>query len=747
MPTPVGPGGSPTIPTTPSSNNTGSASGTGGAANVNAPPSVSGTPGVGTDSVSSTGGSASGGGLVNKVRDKLVERTWKEITTEHSARIASLDLGDSGALGMRLSERVYLSDGRFVTDDPVRKATTERLAATTGENIFWLETGGLMDAKVGLSKSVPLGGVLNVHGGFSTGGLLEYRALHPYAADVGAVASGVPRDHTVRLPIDADKARALEPGTQVEIVGKGSATLSAGIGAGTSTSVGSVTGSVGASIGASSTVAGTWSVHVTRLEDDKVRVVLGEVKERTRATSVGVSAGLTIDGAEVIDDTVGGTIDSAAESVDIDEALGNIPGLDGDGGLAGLIKREGASAVEKAVRRYTAFHASRGRSANETRRELTSYVFDLSKPAARQSYDELLRLSERNASLASDQAGSGVSRHVYTEDTTSVSSDTNISFAGKKLLLVNTLRKERDGQLTTGSGTQLIRTDMYKRSYNGFITGRRDIKWEGVRVEDAATGASNNYFHLKFSKDDKITHNHEIRSFVRFADFLGVQDADDRVIDMPSSNWLGRLFGSDDNTRVDTDVYFTDDGVRAIADSDKAAVVTAFVLASEALEPDLAGIPHDNPQARSLIDQFNTLEAEIEELERFSSGDDRDEVRDLEYAQWRLGRDYKDAFGGRKLKEDAPVVRGAEKLAAHVGEMTGAADEAAWIKVFGDIGEANKFDFMRSIGALAKLAGPEATLLHEVSLQGSGIHLRAVDEGKLEHPDATVNNAIHGNDS
>lgn len=730
----------PTDPNTPATG-TGAASGTTGATGPTATNAATGITGVASDSVSSSGGTSSGG-LIGRAKTKLVEKTWDELTKRHSIGV-DLDLG-GGTLGVKLSERVFLGDSEFVTADPTRAATTARLEQETGENVFWLETGGLMDANIGLSKSIPLSGVINVHGGFNTKAALEYRSLHPHTADVSDVASDLVKNHSVRLPTDAETALGLEPGTQVEVIGRGTATLSAGISAGATTSVGSASGGVGLSIGGSTARSGTWSVGVTRLDGDKVRVLLSEVQSRTRAANLSLNAGLALDGDEVMDHTLGGTIDSSVEDVGLD-SLDDMPGIDDDG-IAGLVKKQGAKVLEKAVRKYTAFHASKGRSANETRKDVTSYVLDLSSPAGRKAYDELLRLDEGSAKSLAERSPDAISRHVYAEVATSTGSDAAVTFAGAKLLLFNALRKETEGTLTTGSGTELIRTSRYNRRYNGIITGERNIKWEGVSVRDAASGLSENFFHMRFSKDDKVTHNSEVREFVRFADHLGAKDADDRDVTPVDSNFLTRLFGSNDNSRVTADIYFSDAGVRRIADSSKAEVVGSFVDAATALNPDLGEIPLGDPTAVNIMQEYSALEAELRTARRHGGGgrgggSDEQQIRS---AQWRVKKKYKAAgYDKDLLKDHASVHDAGGKLASRITEM-GADQDNAWTGFFADLGQASKFDYMGSIGALAKLAGADETLLHEVSFEGAGVHLSSVDEGSLADPSVAVAAATTG---
>jgi hypothetical protein len=475
------------------------------------------------------------GGLVERAKDKLVEMTWEQLESGVDAS-GSIDVGVVG-VGVRVEERIIRGDASFVTNDPVRAATTERLQQQTGKNVVWLESTGVAKTDFGLSKLLPMSGGVGGDVGFSASATIEYRSLHPHTGSAAEVGEDVWNNHTVRVPTDGAKARALEPGTQVELTGEGRAVVSAGVGSGTSASLGNFTANASAGVRASTARSGTWSVGVTRLADEKVRVVLSEVQ--------GKSAGVT-----------------ARADASIQVAGDALPGGDEVGVVGGLLVDEGVRHLQRHVRRYTAFHASHGGARTETRTDLTSYVLDLSTPQGRQAYEELVRLDESSARALAETAPQAITRHVYTETANASSENTRVSFAGVKLLLVNALRHEAAGTLQTGGGTELVRTSRYTRSHDAIIGGESDIKWEGVRVTDAETGASEHFFHMRFAKQDTLTSRGEVKEFVRFADHLGAQDADERDVQPVGSNWLTRLFSSKDDTTVKADVYFSSAGVQ-----------------------------------------------------------------------------------------------------------------------------------------------------------------------------------------
>lgn len=677
-------------------------------------------------------GGAAAGGIVSKARTKLVERTWQEITASRTVGVASLGFFDHGNLAVRLKEKVYRASDAKIAGDANKASTSAALQAATGKTVLWAETGGVVESSAALSTSLPVSGVLNVSVGFSASGLLEYRAMHPFTADVQG-ARDIVKDHTIELPVDATKARALEPGVEVDLLGRGHAALSSGVSAGVSQGVGPVTANASAGVSASMTRAGTWSLKLLRLDGDKVRVQLAEVKERTRGVTASVNAGLSLDGAQLIDDTLGGSIDAATAAVDLESVTGGRLGLTNER-VASRVAREGAKVLEDAVRSYTAFHASVGISASERRTDVASYVLDLATPDGQRAYERLVRLDEQSAAALASRPG--VSRRTLNETASVNATSGGITFAGTKLLLVNALRRESEGTLGTQSGTTLVRTAATERSYSGIVTGEKNIKWEGVAVTEAGQ-APQHFFHLKFANKDKVTTDQELKTFVRFADALGAKDADPRSVALPSSWLIGRVFSSQDNTRVSTDVYFSDAGVRKIASASSIQLRDAVGRAHADLFPDRQGAPVQDVAAQKLAAEYDRLGREIEK--EF----DTDARQRLETSKQWQAVDYR-RLTGRKLEQDAPVFADAALLVDNAAKTGASGNERGWSALFADIGARKGFDYMPVLAALATVAGSDDTLLHEVSIEGQGIHLRSVDEGSLRDPAAALHNTIAG---
>ena len=57
---------------------------------------------------------------------------------------------------------------------------------------------------------------------------------------------------------------------------------------------------------------------------------------------------------------------------------------------------------------------------------------------------------------------------------------------------------------------------------------------------------------------------------------------------------------------------------------------------------------------------------------------------------------------------------------------------------FTRMGNQKGFDFMQTIAEMAQIAGPEETLIHELSISGGGIIIKTPDEGEIMHPERAL---------
>ena len=96
-----------------------------------------------------------------------------------------------------------------------------------------------------------------------------------------------------------------------------------------------------------------------------------------------------------------------------------------------------------------------------------------------------------------------------------------------------------------------------------------------------------------------------------------------------------------------------------------------------------------------------------------------------------LAADYHARYG-RNISQDMADLDSAELLAKVVDDMRGK-PEQEWVKGFADLGQKTRLDGWKQMAALNSLAGPQETLVHELSLKGKRVDISARDEGKMEN--------------
>lgn len=627
-----------------------------------------------------------------KIRDYAVDKIKEKLSDKHTVDLLKTDL-----LGIRLREQIFWPEDNRIKKDPVRRSTSALLAAG-GKKTFWLLVGGLIESRLKLTKKLDSGGISGPVG-FTTKGLLDFYCLHPYALEIKETPGKFLKDHSVDLPSSAEKALQLLPGTTFQFMGKGAANLSAG--------VSYRKGPASVSLSAAKKIEGIYTLRLIREKGDVVRVVLSQVLERSRNVKMTAKLGWSVDVGRLLKDE---WLDRAEEEIDalgLDKITESIPGWDEETSLADFIYEQG---VEKGLKKingfindYTSFYATLGRTSMQKQRVLTGFRLDLSQKKACQAFESLLHLDEAGAALLAEDGDSGVSRAVYEENENRDTRFFNLGFPGKKLMLASSLRSEREGFLVYDSTYQMMRTAKFTRSYNGILSGTKKIRWEGLDVKVDGRIAPLSYWRFSFSSHDKFAGKEEIVRFCRFAQLLGASPADEsHIAEYP---WYKKLFGKKDDTDLDLDIYFTEDGVHSIRNSTKNQIRKNCFQSAARLGDIEPGAPWHDHTCRGLMSQYQDL--------LFDITGESDEDKEL------LQSKYEARGWKRDLEKDAKVLKVANDLIKQLSYTKNDEKdpEQKWEQIFASIGMSRHFNYMVPIAALARLAGEDDTLLDNLELK------------------------------
>lgn len=612
------------------------------------------------------------------------------------------NLSEGTPFGLMMGHRFYEYDDPYVTGNEIRRACTGSLIQSTGgRTIVWLETAGVLESGNGLQGTFSLAGLgpgLVVNAGFTAGGLLRYRASQFFALDDAQNRDELVKQHaTVKYPRTAVDAKLMPFGTEVEITGQGkvagNATLAAVYGA----TVGPATAGVGFSVTASGEVDGEVSVKISALDGYKrVRVTIRLFDLETAKINAQLRAGLIFQP---------GSLQPSWPSI-------------GLGLLKYLVMTLGYTTIEELVNAYTTITAKLEHLSARQDTFMFAYDFDLEHPKGQAAFENAARLS---VALAEDYAKAGDSGvvKVVSRETQSGSSDQfDITAFGTKLYLAQRLQSERSGSLEiNGQTTLLYRTSLFREHYENWFTGsKKDIQWESICTQNPTISTQDApYFRFHYSEIRNRIKSNQTQKFLQFTRSMGIPDQE--LAELSAQN-ISNLSKTKD-LKTDIDVYFTHDGLEHINQADAKTAYMAFLQASSEMEM----------ESKPISIRAKNLMAEIRNMKNAPTWSI---CADCMTAS-KLANKYEE-LTGRNFHSDEKVVIEAEEFGKAIDKITNARDAQQAADFFTGLGKSKGLSFMASISALRKLATPQDTLVHSMSLGGGGITLKGQDQGYIEHP-------------
>ncbi|HVE83490.1 MAG TPA: hypothetical protein VND93_11605, partial [Myxococcales bacterium] len=492
--------------------------------------------------------------LTSQVKDKLVSFLWDELGKEHSVELAKLNLGPNGALGIRASEKILKPGDDAVAKDPQRSAYEQSPEASSPH--VWLQTGGVIDANLGLSVPVNAGGATGSIG-FNAGSSLQFSLMSPYGASADGAVDLAAR-HTIDLPVTAQNARALPRGSEMMLKGQGQVGASGSIGAGTSWTEGPVTVGVSGRVNGSVSASGEITVNVKKLDGDRVYVRLGEAGATRESAGASVDAGVSVDHQQ-LDDLVNGGLDTilSGEVRDFVEKTAD---------------KQIDSQVDKLLRKYASAGAQVLKAASQQSAQLDAYVVDLSTPEGRAAYDGLMKL-DRGPAERLVAAGDGSVAH-YQEHKTTDSFNASAHVGPATLFDFSSSRTDRDGKLHSSGGDATVQQSTYDRSFEWLFAGKKHVTWEGVRSE--VDGAPKTYLHVAYDRRIKSTDQGDLAKVDRAMKALGVPAA--RLDAHPDKD------GDVGDTKTTLDAYVAPSAVAALARVPRSEVEAAYARAVQKVD-------------------------------------------------------------------------------------------------------------------------------------------------------------------
>ncbi len=661
-----------------------------------------------------------------KLLDIGIKELKDRLSDEQTVEILKEDL-----LAIRLREQIFTPTDDKIKNNKLCMETSAQLGQG-GKYVFWLLAGGLMESTAKLTKMLP--GSSDNTLGFSANGLIDFSMLHPYAFDTDEMPERILKDHSVDLPFTAENAKNLVPGATFQIMGCGTANLSVGV---------TVRKSVAsAQLSHKSEVNGTFAVRIIRDRNTTIRVVLSQVTERKRDTSLTAKVSLSLDLGTIIPNTWVETLEDKIDDLNLEKLTAEIPGLGDDLDLSEYIKAEGIdkgiSKLGDFIKNYQEFYATLGHKSSQKQKTLVSYEFDLAATDACKAFEALLHLDDTKAEELANQESSGIIRQSYSDSETLGEHYSALGFPGKKMVLASTLRSEREGTLIFDGNTKIIRQKLLNKKYAGIITGSKEITWEGFDIILNNNPTKLGYWHFSFTHIDKIATNKEIVRFCRFAELLGADPIEEGQIE--SLSFVKKIFSKKDNTSLLLDLYFTKEGLTSIATSKKNQLRQLCFSTASYLGDIAPDAPWQNQKARALMNAYNKTRYDL-------TGERAFDQTSLQKQYDQLGGTLQ--FGHRDLSKDSAILNIVTLLWENLEPMMMMEDDKAtnlkgWQNIFANIGESAKFEYMIIIAVLASRAEPNETLLDKLEFKRSKnnkILVQFDEERDIATADAIFNQA------
>ena len=648
-----------------------------------------------------------------KLKGKLGQLVQSQLYKPYDFKLTDFALGSRAGLELKVKAQLLSPKDPLVAEDKNRQATTQKHAAA-GEPVTWAITGGGIYPRIGFGATIPIGAA-SANIGFNANAALGYSVLAPYAVAPSAALSAA-KNLSVDLPFDAARAKALEEGTEITLRGSGTVAANASIGLGyTLAQLGdliSVGATFGSSIGASKSL--DLALRLKRLDGNKIFVSVNKVDTTAGSISLGAHAGVDLTLAKHLPDLGGGLLEKG-------------------GDLA-------AEQVEKQVEKWAQldFRATHSTSASES--EITNYVIDLTTPAGRAAYDDLIRLDFRKVDKLADEGDLSVRTAKLSERTRTSGQELNGKFGPITLLRAVSSATETHGVLESSKGDihfdRVTLTDSYSGIFSNLWEGKRFVERELVATQKDAEVEPTYYYHVRHRiEGDDFTSSRDVRRFMDFADFLGALEPDTRAL--VSSPKLLESFGATDRS---IDVYLTHAGLAKVASASPEALMNAYAAAYEKLDRPTEGFkPFGIDNAWKTTPWLKTSDpaypAVMQLLEQGPSGgtgggEGGGTTNDSTY--W--------SYTARSLASDSAAYKASLALVKLVQETKGLPGAAERIHHLAEQDKKLGLDFWNALAALSIVAGPAEVMVNELSIKDKdhGKELVLTREGAIQDPRSEI---------
>lgn len=654
---------------------------------------------------------------------ELAVGTIKEKLTDPQAT----QLYDGKLLSVKLRSQVFPFEDKKIQDSPLRVATSNQLMETSGKSVFWLQTGGLLETDIDFANDFKLSGS-PVALGFSAKAFVDYQSFRPYILSGPETITNIAKETVVGLPLRAEDAASLLPGTSFQIIGKGTANFSGTF----------ILQKTLSSLSLETAVAseGEFSLRVLREENNTISVTVSLLKKRSLSIMFKGSTGFNVDkiSKTILEHDWYKKGQDSLDALETSKISGVIEGWEDGQKLINFFDNDNLEkTLGQYLKNYSSFYFALGTKTSYEMQHLVKYTIDLSQKVGRDAYDALCSLNEEEAEKAWRANKRAVERIEFQSNKTIEQASVELGFPGKKLIMANTLRAIRDGYLLYDNHMKVMRLETAGKEKKVFNTSE-EIQWEGLQVQLDNRDTGMDYWRLLYSRYDAVTSKKEIVQFNRFAAAIGIKAYEESMIEEHS--FLERIFSEVDNASFQADLFITEDGIKKIKNSASTEVRKIFLGVAAALGKIPAGLPIHNQDVRAILWKYDP------NYLRSDSYDDTREMeslRDTYYALPVLCNTNR-----RNIALDARIYQAAEKFKKECIDSLAKCDESEWGGIFANFGAKHTKDFKQVMATLVLLANLDNVLIAKIEIkrvQSGKILVQAKDSDEIKTGDEIFSEA------
>lgn len=597
-----------------------------------------------------------------------------------------------------LQEKVYEPSDPFIKESRLRKSIrAPRLQKAMGRDLRWREKAGIFHLGAGLYAFLPLaqfyGLSVGTYFGFSSDVALRYRTVQPefYKKTTGVTCSN--DNPLVTLPFTPKRALKMPKGSEIEIMGQ----IRADVNAGLFLSAGEAVGPAlfGAAFYAEGGAEATreMSLNVLALDGKgHVRVILRQLSENEASLSVGLAAGCIME----LGQSIGMNVASYTQL------------LGGNRSSRDTLDNAGAWASSNLgfAHAYATGHT-----------RLIAFDVDLNTDAGKRIYRDLLLLQVGRAFEESKSHPGSATVAIQNENKKGSTFDCAVNFFTETLTQGSERRDRIKGQSTLASGDVVSYTEKsLEKKSQLWSCFKRKLWWQEVKVKRDPELDPETYFRIQFENDAFRFKDPDFYAFLRLAQGLGISRESLLPFDTDKLFEMQDTLGKAATVSVKVDVFFTEAGVSKIMNASRDEAQEAFILAAADTDYDYEQTPllnHDDlgAHARAIMQTFESL--------------NRARPWDIFQLSTRIDQCYNDycALTGRSLSLDYGLLKRAEHFASLLESQHLLALAAK-----------DKFEFEKTLAALAHLATREETRIAAFSLESGAITIGPSPDSELEHP-------------